>query len=121
MAQHNELGKKGEDTAADYLRQIGYIIVEQNWFFDKYEVDIIARDGEFIVFVEVKTRTSAQWGNPEEAISKGKIKRLVEAADFYLIDNDIDNPSRFDVLALIWDGKRFEIEHFEDAFLPPVS
>ncbi len=121
MAEHNDLGKKGEDAAEHYLRKQGYHIVERNWTFDKYEIDIIAEDEEFIIFVEVKTRSSSIWGNPEDAVSKGKIKRIVAAADFYLKENDIDRPARFDVIAAIWDGKSFEIEHIDDAFLAPVN
>lgn len=121
MAQHNDLGKKGEAIAARYLKEKGYAIIEQNWFYEKYEIDIIASNDEYIVFVEVKARLSDRWGNPEEAVSKGKIKRIVEAADFYLIENDIDKPVRFDVIAIIWTGNKPEIDHFEDAFLPPVN
>ncbi len=121
MADHNELGKRGEDAAVNYLRKEGYEIVERNWNYEKYEIDIIARDDEFIVFVEVKTRSSDQWGNPEEAVSKGKIRRIVEAADFYLREYDIDLPARFDVVAAIWNGTDFEIDHIDDAFLAPVN
>ncbi len=121
MAGHNELGKKGEDAAVRYLRQKGYEILERNWVYERYEIDIIARDEKFIVFAEVKTRSSSQWGNPEEAVSKGKIKRIVEAADFYLNENDIDSPARFDIIAVIWDGQKFEIDHIDDAFLAPVN
>lgn len=121
MAEHNDLGKKGEDTAEHYLRQRNYEILERNWLYEKYEIDIIARNEEYIVFVEVKTRSSSQWGNPEEAVSKGKIKRIVEAADFYLREYDIDLPARFDVVAAIWNGEKFEIEHIDDAFLAPVN
>lgn len=121
MAQHNELGKRGEKAAISFLRQQGYTVVEHNWFYEKYEIDIIASNNEWIVFVEVKTRTSYQWGNPEDAVSKGKIKRIVEAADFYLNKNDINQPARFDIMSLIWNGNTFEIEHIEDAFLAPVN
>ncbi|WP_029905785.1 YraN family protein [Prevotella sp. 10(H)] len=121
MAEHNDLGKKGEDAAENYLRQNGYEIIERNWLYERYEIDIIAQDDEYIVFVEVKTRSSDQWGNPEEAVSKGKIKRIVEAADFYLREYDIDLPARFDVIASIWTGKKFEIQHIDDAFLAPVN
>lgn len=121
MAEHNDLGKQGEDAAARYLCSKGYEIIERNWVYEKYEIDIIASDGEYIVFVEVKTRSSRQWGNPEEAISKSKIKRIVEAADFYLETYDIDLPARFDVIAVIWTGSDFLIEHFDDAFLAPIN
>jgi len=121
MAEHNDLGKLGEDAAVRYLQQKEYKIVERNWVYERFEVDIIAQDDEYIVFVEVKTRSSNQWGNPEEAVSKSKIKRIVEAADFYLKENDIDLPARFDVIAAIWTGNSFEIKHFDDAFLAPIN
>ena len=123
MADHNDLGKKGEVAAMHYLEKNGYEILEQNWFYDKYEIDIIARNNEFIVFAEVKTRSTNQWGNPEEAISKTKIKRIVEAADFYLREYDIDLPARFDVLSIVWNykTKSFDIEHIDDAFLAPIN
>lgn len=120
MANHNELGKRGEETVIKMLRQKGYTIIAQNWFYEKYEIDIIARNEEWFVFVEVKTRTSDQWGNPEEAISKGKIKRIVEAADFYLRDNEIELPARFDVAAVTINGKELDIEYIEDAFMAPL-
>lgn len=86
----------------------------------RYEIDIVAEDKEFIVFVEVKTRTSRQWGNPEDFIGRTKIKRIVESADLYLQINDIDKPARFDIISAIWDGKDFEIEHLDDAFMSPL-
>lgn len=121
MAQHNDLGKKGEALATCYLKEKGYAIIAQNWFYEKYEIDIIADNDEYIIFVEVKTRLSDRWGNPEEAVSESKIKRIVEAADFYVIENDIDKPVRFDVIAIMWTGGKPDIEHFEDAFLSPLN
>lgn len=121
MADHNDLGKRGEEAAVRYLRQKGYEILESNWIYAKYEIDIIAKNDEYIVFAEVKTRTSSIWGHPEEAVSKAKIKRIVEAADFYLNEYDIDLPARFDVLSVVWTGGEFEITHFDDAFLAPIS
>ena len=120
MAQHNELGKKGEKAAANFLQNEGYKVVIQNWTMHRHEIDIIAEDDEFIVFVEVKTRTSRQWGNPEDFIGRAKIKRIVEAADLYLQLNDIDKPARFDIIASVWNGETFEIEHIDDAFMSPL-
>jgi putative endonuclease len=121
MARHNDLGRRGEQIAVNYLKEKGYTILKQNWFYEKYEVDIIAWDREYIIFVEVKTRTSDMWGNPEEAISASKIKRIVDAADFYITENDTDLEIRFDVIAVIIDKGDIKVEHFEDAFLPPVN
>jgi len=121
MALHNELGIKGEALAEKYLRGKGFRIIERNWTHEKNEIDIIASNDEFIIFVEVKTRTSGYWGNPEEAVSESKIRRIVEASDFYLNINDVVMPARFDVIAIIMNDRFTRIDHFEDAFLAPLN
>lgn len=121
MAQHNTLGKKGEDVAAKFLADNGYTILERNWVGERHEIDIIASVNGFIVFVEVKTRSSAQWGNPENAVSEPKIKRMVAAAHHYLQTNETDLQVRFDVIAIITNKRQTEITHIEDAFLPPLN
>ena len=118
MAQHNELGIRGEEEAVRYLKSKDYRIVCRNWSFHGYEIDIVAENDEFVVFVEVKTRTSAQWGNPEDFVGKSRMRRMVDAANYYLIEKEIDKPARFDIIGLVWNGKRFELEHIDDAFLP---
>ena len=118
MADHNELGRKGEEAAVKYLVSKGHRIVAQNWRFHGYEVDIISEDGAYIVFVEVKTRTSVLWGNPEDFVGKQRMRRMIQAAGIYLKANAIDKPARFDVVALVWNSKGMDIEHIEDAFLP---
>lgn len=120
MAQHNDLGWKGEDIACDHLIKTGYTIITRNWLFDRYEIDIIAEDEEYIIFVEVKTRSNNIWGNPEEAVSEAKIKRIVEAADFYIKYYDIAKSARFDVIAITLSANSVKIKHFDDAFLPPA-
>src|SRR5690554_680381 len=120
MAEHNELGKQGEIAAANFLKAEGYKVIKQNWRMYRHEIDIVMEDEEFIVFVEVKTRTSRQWGNPEDFIGRAKMKRIVEAADLYLQINDIDKPARFDIISAVWNGESFEIEHIDDAFLSPL-
>ncbi|MFZ6037521.1 MAG: YraN family protein [Bacteroidota bacterium] len=118
MAQHNELGKMGEEAAARLMLEKGYNIVDRNWTFHGYEIDIVAENEAFIVFLEVKTRTSVQWGNPEDFVSTARQRRMVEAADHYLIEHAIDKPARFDIVGVVWNRGKFEIEHIEDAFLP---
>lgn len=120
MAEHNELGKQGEIAAADFLRIEGYKVIKQNWRMHRHEIDIVVEDEEFVVFVEVKTRTSRQWGNPEDFIGRSKMKKIVEAADLYLQINDIDKPARFDIISAVWNGASFEIEHIDDAFMSPL-
>lgn len=117
MAEHNILGIKGEEAAATFLESKGHNIVERNWSFHGYEIDIISEDDQYIVFVEVKTRSSSEWGNPEEAVGKQRMRRLIAAAGLYIKLNQIDRPARFDIIAIIRNKGRFELEHFEDAFM----
>lgn len=117
MATHNELGEKGEQLAVDYLQQKGYKILERNWRFKKAEVDIIAQKNDFLIAVEVKTRTSNYFGNPQDFVNHKKIQLLVEAINEYVISNDLDVEVRFDIIAIIQNKNTTKIEHLEDAFL----
>lgn len=117
MAQHNELGKLGEELAAQFLLRKGYTIVERNFVYDKAEIDIIAQEEEgVIVVVEVKTRNSAAFGDPQEFVSKSKIKLLVKAANEYVVANQLDVEVRFDIIAVLKNKKQENIEHFINAF-----
>jgi putative endonuclease len=117
MAYHNELGKLGEDMAVELLLRKGYTILERNFVFQKAEIDIIAQKEEnILVIVEVKTRNSAVFGNPQEFVSKGKVKLLVKAANEYVVRNDLNVEARFDIISIIKNKKIEKIEHFEDAF-----
>jgi len=116
MAQHNELGKKGEQFAVDYLLQNGYVIVERNYRFQKAEVDIIARKGEILAIVEVKTRSTVDFGNPQDFVKPKQIQRLVKAVDEYVTVNNLDVEVRFDIIAIVKQGKGYNIEHLENAF-----
>lgn len=121
MAQHNKLGKQGEDLASDFLSDNGYTIIERNWIGERHEIDIVASCEDFLLFVEVKTRSSERWGNPETAVSEAKIKRLVAAADHYLKTKETNLQIRFDVISIIFNKKQTEIIHIEDAFFPPLN
>ncbi|MBV1887664.1 MAG: YraN family protein [Urechidicola sp.] len=117
MAQHNELGKQGEQLAVDFLITKGYTIRDKNWRYLKAEVDIIAQKGNTIIAVEVKTRTSDYFGDPQDFITKKKIKLLVLAMNEYVISKELDVEVRFDIVAILQNKKVTNIEHFEDAFL----
>ena len=117
MAQHNDLGKAGERMAIDYLLKAGYVILENNFRYLKAEVDIIAQQNKTIIGVEVKTRTSNYFGNPQDFINQKKIQLLVSAMDYYVNTNDLDVEVRFDVIAIIKQKNTFQIEHLKDAFL----
>ena len=117
MATHNELGEKGELLAADFLLKNGYTILEKNWRYVKAEIDIIAQKGTTLVIVEVKTRSSDFFGDPQDFIKPKKIKLLVMAANEYVISRDLDVEVRFDIIAILLNRKTKKIEHLENAFL----
>lgn len=116
MAQHNELGNKGEQLAVDYLINNNYNIIERNYRFDKAEVDIIARKNEILAIIEVKTRSTSDFGNPQDFVKPKQIQRLVKAVDEYVTENDLDVEIRFDIIAIVKTGKAYDIEHLENAF-----
>lgn len=116
MAKHNELGKKGEQLAVDFLLENGYEIIERNYRFDKAEVDIIAQKEDTLAIVEVKTRSTVDFGNPQDFVKPKQIQRLVKAVDQYVNVNDLDVEVRFDIIALVKENKGFKIEHLENAF-----
>lgn len=118
MAEHNELGKKGEEIARHFLEDKGFIILETNWRHEKDEIDIIARDGDELVIVEVKTRRNNVFGEPEEAVGGQKEEFLIRAADVYLIDNNLNIDTRFDIVSIILNKKERKINHIVDAFYP---
>jgi putative endonuclease len=121
LARHNELGKAGEEIAAVYLQENGYQILEKNWKFNRKEIDIIAQKGRFVVFVEVKTRSTDFFGRPEEAVTHGKQKFLIGAADQYLQQISFEAEARFDILSVIKKGQHMEIKHIPDAFIPLIN
>ena len=116
MADHNDLGKLGEELAVDFLQQNGYEILETNWVFQKAEIDIIAQKENILAVVEVKTRSSIEFGLPQDFVKPKKIQLLVKAVNEYVITNDLDVEVRFDIIAIHKDAKEFSIEHIEEAF-----
>ncbi len=116
MAKHNELGELGEDLAVEELEKNGYEIVERNWRFKKAEIDIIARKNEVLAIVEVKTRSSDYFGDPQDFVNTKKIKMLVEAVNEYVNSKDLEVEVRFDIMAIIINENKLTIEHLEDAF-----
>ena len=117
MAEHNELGKIGEQLAVEFLQKNHYKILETNWTFQKAEIDIIAQKKNTLAIVEVKTRSSTEFGLPQDFVKPKKIQLLVKAVDQYVIANDLDVSVRFDVVAIHKKDNGFIIEHLEDAFL----
>lgn len=120
MAEHNELGKKGEDLAMEYLIQNGYEILERNWTFQKAEIDIIAKKENILAVIEVKTRSSLDFGLPQDFVKPKKIQLLIKAVNAYINDRENDFEDnleiRFDIIAVQKSQETFAIEHLTDAF-----
>jgi len=120
MADHNELGKLGEELALKHLRSKDYKILELNWHFGREEIDIIAMDGETLVIIEVKTRATSWFGEPEFAVTRSKQKALVRAAEGYIIKNNLNLDTRFDIISIIITPHERKVDHIEDAFYPTL-
>ena len=116
MAEHTELGKKGEKIAINYLIEKGYIILEKNYRYLKAEVDIIAKKNNVLAAVEVKTRSTDHFGNPQDFVNPKKIKLLLSAIDYYVNEKDLDVEVRFDIIAILHQNT-IKITHLKDAFL----
>jgi len=118
MADHNDIGAKGEKLATAYLIKKGYQILACNWRHRHKEVDIIARDGNELVFIEVKLRSTDYFGDPSEAVTLKKQRFLIEAAEAYL-ENTTDDPEvRFDIISIIANSNGYKFDHITDAFCP---
>jgi putative endonuclease len=109
-----ETGRSGEDAAVQYLKKQGYSIIERNYRLRIGEIDIIARDGEYLVFIEVKTRRGGSFGSPFEAVDVRKQRQIVKVALAYLQGREV--PVRFDVVAVHLDGRTFRVELLKNAF-----
>ena len=116
MAFHNLLGEEGEKIAVRYLKSKGYIVYQTNWRFGKLEIDIIADDGQELVFIEVKTRSSEIYGRPEEAVDDVKETAILNAADIYVRDFNLEVEVRFDIISVLMNKNKSKICHIIDAF-----
>jgi putative endonuclease len=116
MAEHNELGKQGEALAVEFLQQKGYAILETNWTFQKAEIDIIAQKDSVLAIVEVKTRSSIDYGLPQDFVKPKKIQLLVKAVNEYVLANNLEVEVRFDIIAIHKEGAEYNLEHIEEAF-----
>lgn len=119
MAQHNELGRWGEDYAVRFLQEKGYNIVDRDWHDGHKDLDIVAVYGGWLVIVEVKTRRNDDFLSPELAVDRRKIKNITLAANRYVKSKRIDLPVRFDIIAITGtEENHCRVEHIEDAFMP---
>jgi len=111
-----ELGLKGEQLAADYLKKEGCIILFRNYKTPYGEVDIIVKDNDTVVFVEVKTRTNTSFGHPFEAVDFKKQERLKRIALFYIKSINRQPKVRFDIISICYEEGKYQIEHIKEAF-----
>ncbi|WP_316793088.1 YraN family protein [Pedobacter frigoris] len=119
MASHNDLGRRGEEIAKDYLENIGYRILNLNWAYGRAEVDVIANHNGTIIFVEVKTRSSTDYGEPEDFVNIKKERQLEYAAEAYIEMSGHQGEIRYDIIAIVFENKHlYKINHIEDAFWP---
>ena len=118
MAEHNLLGNKGEMLASRYLMNEGLAILHYNWRVGHKEIDLIARERDTLVFVEVKSRRNESYGDASEAVTPQKIELLISAAEAYVKRYGIDLPVRFDIVTVVGICEPYKIEHIRDAFTP---
>lgn len=121
MAGHIEMGEAGEQLACQWLQVRGFTLLHRNWRHGRDELDLVMRQGDELVVVEVKTRASARHGDPEEAVDRRKQRKLVRAAEAYLEAFDLDLDLRFDIVSVVMDPndpQRTEVFHIPEAFYP---
>lgn len=116
MAIHNDTGAEGEKMAAIFLENAGYTILERNFRWKRFEIDIICQKEKFLVFVEVKTKTNVKFGMPEMEVTAKKAAQVTEAAMEYVYEKHYKGEIRFDIIAVVIKDNSFKIEHFIDAF-----
>jgi putative endonuclease len=116
MVSMQSFGKKGEEMAASFLLAKGYEILESNFRFKKSEIDLICSIKDLLVFIEVKTRSSKVFGEPETFVSNNQKQSVIRAAEHFVFLNDWEGDIRFDIIAIYKSGSEEEIRHFEDAF-----
>jgi putative endonuclease len=115
---HDELGLLGEKLACKYLVKNGYKIIDKNWRYGRNEIDIVAEFNDKLIIVEVKTRQTAEIGEPWRAVTKGKQKTIIKVAHAYLVQNEIDLETQFDIISIVYNSFRCDLEHIQCAFTP---
>lgn len=118
MAAHNDFGKEGEREAVDFLTKEGHTILECNFRYGHAEIDIISQKGNILHIVEVKTRSSTAYGEPETFVDQRKIDLLVKSANYYVRRKDLDVEVQFDIISIVKNSVEYNINYIEDAFYP---
>jgi len=115
---HIELGQKGEEIAINYLVSKGYQVKARNFRWNRGEVDLICESQNQLKIIEVKTRVSAYFGAPYLAVNRAKQKQIIRIANYYIQENQIDKEVEFDVVSIVLNSSKMELEHIENAFYP---
>lgn len=116
MATHNDFGKEGERLAVEFLIRSGYEILETNWRFKKAEIDIIAQNEQVTAVIEVKSRSSIAFGQPQDFVNPKKIKLLLTAVNAYFEQKNLTSEVRFDIISIYKKENKLHLEHLVDAF-----
>lgn len=120
-SQNHIKGRRAEDLALEFLIKRGYEILETNWRFKKAELDIIAKFRDVLIFIEVKSRSTSEFGSPELGVTPKKKAMLIAGATSYMDSIDYNWEIQFDIISIVYTSKdKFEIEHYEDAFFPGI-
>ncbi|MGB0914504.1 MAG: YraN family protein [Crocinitomicaceae bacterium] len=115
---HIELGRKGEEIASNYLRTKGWEILSSNYKWNRGEVDLVCKVDSCLKIIEVKTRNSSYFGEPHNAVNRKKQKQIIQVANHYIQENSIDLEVEFDVISIVLNQTKMELEHIENAFYP---
>ncbi|MFC2129522.1 YraN family protein [Bacteroidota bacterium] len=121
MAASNEFGKRAEHFTTGFLISKGYHILERNWRYGHLELDVVCTDWKELVFVEVKARRESIFPHPEDVFTPMKERYMLLAAEAYIMQHNFKMGARFDLVAIVMNQKGFEIEHFEQVFVPGVE
>ena len=120
MAEHNILGKKGEELALKHLITNKYKILNTNWRDGNLEIDIIAQKDDLLHIIEVKTRQTNYFGEPEEFITRKKQRQIIKATDAFIEEYNINIEVQFDIISILCKGDNYKIHHIENAFYPLI-
>jgi putative endonuclease len=118
MADHNDTGTRGEQLALAELERKSYTVLATNWVSGRNEIDIVAQQGDIIVFVEVKTRSTGLFGEPFFAVTRDKQRRTIAAANAYMEKHGVMLEARFDIISIVIQGDRHRVDHLEEAYYP---
>lgn len=119
--EHIATGRWGENVATEYFVARGYDIVERNWRLDHLEIDLIVRKQQRIVFVEVKTRSKAEYADPLQVITKKKLSNLCRSANAYMRLFNLNFTAQFDIIIISGTPDHYTVEHYADAYFPPMK